>query len=152
MTYVIVSLASLSFLASCTLASPVAVVLVLDSIECLVVTSEPVVNGGVVVGVLVDGKGVVLLCSVNNVFAAEDGLLIECAAEDVFTADAVVVVPFLLTFGFVAVVGLTAVLAQRKKRRHWDVVVLFFLTVGVLGIVGLTAVLGQKEKIILVGE
>ena len=70
-----------------------------------------------VVGVLVDGKGVVLLCSGSNVFAAEDGLLIDCAAEDVFSADAFVVVPFLLTFGFVVVVGLTAVLAQRKKRH-----------------------------------
>ena len=117
MTYVIVSLASLSFLASCTLASPVAVVLVLNSIECLVVIREPVVNGGVVVGVLVDEKGVVLLCSVNNVFAAEDVLLLESTAEDVFSVDVIVVVPFLLTFGFVAVVGSTAVLAQRKKRH-----------------------------------
>ena len=82
-----------------------------------------------------------LLCSVNNVFAAEDGLLLECTAEDVFSVDVIVAVPFLWTFGFVAVVGST-----QRKKRHWDVVVLFFLTVAVLGMVGLTAVLGQKEK------
>ena len=146
MTYVMVPSAALSFPASCTLSSPVEVVLVLESIECMVVTSEPGANDGVFVSVLIDEEVVALLCFVNNVLAAEDGLVIECAAGRVVFSGNAAVVLFLSTFGLVAVVGLTAVLAQRKKR-HWNVViVLFFLTVGVLGIVGLTAVIRQKER------